>query len=303
MAGGLALADFVRTIEDVDAKIGHNFFDRPEPRLSPNVGTPLGQFTPANLGGTPVPVKLVEGGGAFNAIEAAIKNQRDAVRKALKEDDIHAARIAQKQLDSLNKLRGEVGDRINDIIPHLGKVNTALSVANRNLEQGNARQRELAQGIREARDRIGSGFQASPMSSCAPSAPRTSAPTSTSVPSQHQGVGQRRHPRRGARLHRRHRRRLRTWATVTAQLLVRQGGGAADEVDIANLPGLPDREGVPFFDHNTSLIIMGQRWEQGTAALGSFMYIDPHATHTHQFRPHASVKLVETASGDDDIIA
>ena len=50
---------------------------------------------------------------------------------------------------------------------------------------------------------------------------------------------------------------------------------------------------MPFFDHNTSLIILGQRWEQGTAAQGSFTYIDPHANHTHQFRPHATVKLVE----------
>jgi hypothetical protein len=117
--------------------------------------TPGGQFNAANAGGTPVNVLR---GAPLTAIGAGIRVLRDQVRASLRDNDIHAARVAQRQIDTLNALRGTVDKRVSDIIPALGNVNRALSVANRTLQDGNARQREMAQGIREARDRIGTGF-------------------------------------------------------------------------------------------------------------------------------------------------
>jgi hypothetical protein len=122
----------------------------------------IGNLVPQNPGGTPGTPAGQRGvpkdSGAFNALELGIKVMDRNIRDALKEGDVHAARIASEQKDALLALKGEINKSTNLIIPHLGKTNSALSKANRNLEDGNARQRELAQGIREARDRIGTGF-------------------------------------------------------------------------------------------------------------------------------------------------
>jgi hypothetical protein len=87
---------------------------------------------------------------------------------------------------------------------------------------------------------------------------------------------------------------------VSIQLLVRQGGGAAPEEDIAAIAG---REGLAVFDDKTPIVEMGQRWEQGTASVGAFVHMNPDADADYLFRPHASVKLVETATTPDTIIA
>ena len=87
---------------------------------------------------------------------------------------------------------------------------------------------------------------------------------------------------------------------MSIKLLVRQGGGAASQPDIAGLAG---REGLAVFDHNSPLIEMGQRWEQGTSSLGFFQHMNPDADADYLFRPHAEVKLIEDASGSDVVIA
>jgi len=87
---------------------------------------------------------------------------------------------------------------------------------------------------------------------------------------------------------------------MSLKLLVRQGGGAASEVEVTNAV---DREGTPIFDTSQSLLEMGQRWEQGTSALGFFKFVDPTAASGLVFRPHASVKLTEDDSGTEYIIA
>ncbi len=121
--------------------------------------TPSGQFVPQNPGGTPgTPSgsRLPEAVG--KALNAGISKSSKDIQAALKEGDIHAARAADAINESLHSLRGTINRRVDDIIPHLGRVNSALSTANRNLDDGNARQRETAARIAEARDRIGNGF-------------------------------------------------------------------------------------------------------------------------------------------------
>jgi hypothetical protein len=125
-----------------------------------NAGTPQGQFNAANQGGVPVNVKKMPE-YLFDHIGKQIKQQEKAVTAALKEGDIHAARMADRHITMLNTLRGTVRQGTNLIIPKLGQVNRALSVANRNLSEGNRRQREIAAGVNAARERISTGFQAS----------------------------------------------------------------------------------------------------------------------------------------------
>ena len=97
----------------------------------------------------------------FDSIGDQIKVLERRVDRKLEEGDVHAARMADRQAELLNQLRGSIRGGFNDVIPKLGETNRALSVANRNLQDGNARQREIASRVAEARDRIGSGFQAS----------------------------------------------------------------------------------------------------------------------------------------------
>lgn len=89
---------------------------------------------------------------------------------------------------------------------------------------------------------------------------------------------------------------------MTRQLLVRQGGGAADEVDLFE-PGAHRREGAPAFEGDAVLFEMGGRWEQGQSAMGYFRFVDPTAASGLVFRPHATVKLTEDASGTEYILA
>lgn len=126
---------------------------------SPQSSTPLGQFTPLNAGGTPVPVKVTNPGtGADNAAALAIKETHKGIVRALGHGDIKEA-IRLKELSDIERsLRGLVDKRTNDIIPGIGRTNRGLAVANRNLQDGNARQRTMAQNIREARDATRSGF-------------------------------------------------------------------------------------------------------------------------------------------------
>jgi TP901 family phage tail tape measure protein len=167
VAVGIAegLNQFVRTVDPgfLDRKAERpqfsNPFKGPIPVKVVNPGTPQGQFNRANLGGTPKPV--VVKGAPLDALNIGIRTLRDQVRKDLAAGDLHAARIGQQQLDSLQTLRGTFDRRISDLIPHLGRVNSALSTANRNLQDGNARQRETAARISEARAAIGTGFQSS----------------------------------------------------------------------------------------------------------------------------------------------
>jgi hypothetical protein len=105
-------------------------------------------------------VSIVKGSGVFNAIEAGIRVAERNVRASLKEGDIHAARFASEQRDALLRLKGEINQQTNTVVPKLGETNRALSVANRNLQDGNARQRETAARVAEARDRLGTGFNA-----------------------------------------------------------------------------------------------------------------------------------------------
>ncbi len=156
---GLALAQFVRTVEDVDAKIGHSLLDRAPPRLSSNVGTPLGQFSAANAGGTPIPVKVTNPGtGADNAAALAVKTMHKGIVAALIRGDIDEARRLKAISDANRELRGLVDRRTNLILPAIGRTNAALSTANRNLQDGNARQRELKAGIDNARSSLNTGF-------------------------------------------------------------------------------------------------------------------------------------------------
>jgi TP901 family phage tail tape measure protein len=107
--------------------------------------------------GPPSPTQIAE----FKDIGRKIDRASDSQVRALREGDIHEARMTQKQIDRLHDLRNTFDRRINDIIPHLGRVHHGVSVANRNLEEGNRRQREIASKIREQRDTMSSGFQRS----------------------------------------------------------------------------------------------------------------------------------------------
>jgi len=95
----------------------------------------------------------------FDKTGDSIDKLTEQAVNALEKGDIHAARIAANQADNLRRLIGAVNHETNTIVPHLGRTNRALAVANRNLDDGNARQRETAQRIREARHAIGTGFQ------------------------------------------------------------------------------------------------------------------------------------------------
>lgn len=91
---------------------------------------------------------------------------------------------------------------------------------------------------------------------------------------------------------------------MTAKLLVRQGGGTAVEVDYAS--AFTPRKGSPFMEGSTPLIQMGQRFNNGEAATGSFLVIDPDAQLSSagfRLRPHAEVKLTEDASGNELTLA
>ena len=89
---------------------------------------------------------------------------------------------------------------------------------------------------------------------------------------------------------------------MTRKLLVRQGGGAADEVDLFQ-PSDHRREGAAAFDEDTPLVELGERWEQGQSSQGGFIFVDPTAASGLVFRPHATVKLTEDASGTEYILA
>jgi TP901 family phage tail tape measure protein len=81
--------------------------------------------------------------------------------RLLKAGDIAGARRIQRTIDALHEISG-TQDKTNAILNHLrNTTHSGLSFANRNLQEGNRKQRETAQGIREARDRIGTGFQRS----------------------------------------------------------------------------------------------------------------------------------------------
>src|SRR6188472_3449412 len=87
---------------------------------------------------------------------------------------------------------------------------------------------------------------------------------------------------------------------MTRKLLVRQGGGTASSVDFLSL-GTP-RKGSPWFEGDTPLIQMGQRWANGESAMGYFLVVDPTAalsTTGFRLRPWAEVRLTEDASGDE----
>lgn len=91
---------------------------------------------------------------------------------------------------------------------------------------------------------------------------------------------------------------------MTTKLLVRQGGGAAAEIDYAT--AFTGRKGTPFFQENTPLLQMGQRFQNGECAQGFFKVVDPDAELSSvgfRLRPWAEVKLTEDASGDELIIA
>ena len=168
-------------------------------------------------GGTPMPVKHRRG-------RRCLQRRR---RSAIKHTREHGAQGPQGERHPCRAHRAEAAgraeqaarrrssDRINDIIPHLGKTHTALSLANRKLDEGNARQRELAQGIREARDRIGSGFQASNEQLRAITRQGLQPQRQRHVPSHHHRVHQRHHPRR---------RPPTTWPSASA----RRRGAASD---------------------------------------------------------------------------
>ena len=127
--------------------------------------TPTGQFVPENLGGTPgtVPVKVTNkplvDPVVFRELGAKITRKEEQVRDEVKRGDLAAARRHEREIEALHQARGSIRQGFTDVIPHLGKTNRALAVANRNLDDGNRRQRETAQRIAEARDRIGSGFR------------------------------------------------------------------------------------------------------------------------------------------------
>ena len=156
VTAGLALADFVRTIEDVDAKIGHNLLDQFEPPTRPASSTPIGQFVPANAGGTRPPGGV--GGGADIAITQGIKTLHQKIVAALLRGDIQEARHLKEIVDSLRSLDNRSEKRNNLIVAGLGRTHSALSTANRNLDEGNARQRELKAGIDNARSSLQTGF-------------------------------------------------------------------------------------------------------------------------------------------------
>lgn len=122
--------------------------------------TPIGQFDPANRGGT-IPVNVTKlPPGAFKATELAIDHLNKDIKSNLEKGDVLAAARDQRALMNLHRLNGTLDDRTNRIVIRLGAVNQALSKANRNLDEGNERQRDLARGIDAARERIGTGFQA-----------------------------------------------------------------------------------------------------------------------------------------------
>lgn len=144
------------------SKEGHSLLDnlfgggskRPQ-----GAATPIGQFNPANQGGV-VPVKVTNqvSPGLSRSLGLQIRAVEKGVRQELKEGDLHNARLLDRNAELLNTMRGSIREGFSDVIPHLGRTNRALSVANRNLENGNARQRELAARVREQRDAVRSGF-------------------------------------------------------------------------------------------------------------------------------------------------
>jgi hypothetical protein len=91
---------------------------------------------------------------------------------------------------------------------------------------------------------------------------------------------------------------------VTTKLLVRQGGGAATEVDFVN--DFTPRKGAAFFEGDSPLVRMGHRWSDGEAAMGEFRVVDPNATEStvgFKILPWAEVRLTEDASGDELTLA
>ena len=89
---------------------------------------------------------------------------------------------------------------------------------------------------------------------------------------------------------------------MSIKVLVRQGGGTAAQPDLANLA--EPMEGVPVFDTGGApLIDMAQRWEQGQAGQGTYIYQDMDGSASYRHRPHAEVKLIEDDSGTDYVLA
>ena len=91
---------------------------------------------------------------------------------------------------------------------------------------------------------------------------------------------------------------------MTRKLLVRQGGGTASEVDFLDFA--TPRKGSPWFDGDTPLFQMGQRFANGESAMGYFKIVDPAAalsTTGFRIRPWAEVRLTEDASGDELTLA
>ncbi len=123
-----------------------------------------GNLVPQNPGGTPgTPAgqtPIPEGSGADNAAKLGIDEMHKGIVDALARGDIKEAVRLKELSDAMREMRGKLDRRVNDVVLGLGRTNRALSVANRNLDDGNRKQQEISQGIREARDRIGSGFQA-----------------------------------------------------------------------------------------------------------------------------------------------
>ena len=169
VAAGLALAELVQAIEPQSIS-GKQAFDanrqgglagffgaqKPLPVKVVNPGTPQGQFVPENRGGVQQ-VKTVKG-SVDTAITATVTKMHKDIQAALRKGDIAEALKLKEMVDSIRGLDSRSEKRNNLIVAGIGRTNNALSVASRNLQEGNARQREIAQGIREARDRIGTGF-------------------------------------------------------------------------------------------------------------------------------------------------
>jgi hypothetical protein len=124
----------------------------------PGAATPIGQFVPANQGGTPRQTGTPAGSGADNSITLAVKSMHKQIQAALQRGDIAEARELKEMVDTLRGLDSRSEKRNNLIIAGIGRTNSGLSTANRNLQDGNARQRELKAGIDQARSSLNTGF-------------------------------------------------------------------------------------------------------------------------------------------------
>jgi hypothetical protein len=195
---GVGLGKFLQTIHAANVTvIGKSVIGGGGPVAGGPGGRGIGGAVGLAVGATAVPAAVLGGMNALEDIDSGLKNGTldinaamtiaqgpagligNAISSALglsqgdlklggitaeqKEANARSSAFASSAANAWSRQQATMYEQLNTqnrISDRTAEVGRGLSVANRNLMDGNARQRETAQRIAEARDRIGSGFQA-----------------------------------------------------------------------------------------------------------------------------------------------